>query len=655
MRTTTTKFVRKPLAAAVMCSAIGLSPAVLAATIENVNTNNLSVPPVEGKTLVYTDTAGTATFGWFDPVNDSGDIGLGMSVYNEIFSAAGETFQGCIMAQTDLESDPEAPQAQQDSPNCLAPGDSGKRFKLKTTETNGPIDLVFDVTADEASKLYRVIGKFSNLTDGTNSVDGILKALRFETGFGVGNEFMPSSAEDGLSFGMEADGQSKISAGNLGKFPGGLFGGSKVEGLPFFSTSVAEFIESTDTVSVQDKLETNGEIPTPYTDLVGADSGWLALANVPTGWFIDHDGNPSNDSILLAYDDPETAEEDWMTNEKVFQAAVGDWDGKVTYEFDHDNDQTTDPILVDIDAVNWDPNGDSFADPVTVTVDVDNGDGTTTPTDFTTQDYVKDVSPLVETLGEGDPEDAVVDAVILEPKEASALYVADYDTTDDVTEGFYVLIDGEAVEIAPFGDWDTTPVTVIDSTNSDALFATWNPDPDPTVEGEEGIYEVDGAYVGTTVTINAEEVVVPETFTLDEMIAISGPPDSDTATLIRQPGYVQGPIEDLANVNINTSVAVSGTSTWPTCTGDGTETSCTFTLRVTGLNDAVEVPTIPVTPVEPTPEPEPEEPAASSSDGDGTIFGCTAGKPGSPFDPVLPSMVLAALAGLWARKRRGTA
>jgi len=118
-----------------MCSVLGVAPVAFGATIDGVNEDNLAVPPVDGKTLVYTDTAGTATFGWFDPVNDSGVIGRGIEVYNEKFDGTVDevvyNFAGCIMAQPDRQLlDP--PQV-----NCRAPGDSGKRFKLKTTETNG--------------------------------------------------------------------------------------------------------------------------------------------------------------------------------------------------------------------------------------------------------------------------------------------------------------------------------------------------------------------------------------------------------------------------------------------------------------------------------------------------------------------------------------
>ncbi|WP_139248783.1 choice-of-anchor F family protein [Marinobacter antarcticus] len=571
MKIPTRQFSKKPLASAVMCSILGLSPAAFAATVDSVNEDNLSVPPVEGKTLVYTDTEGTASFGWIDPVNDFGNVGLGIAVYNEPFTAQNTyDFAGCIMAQPDRQL-----QAAPNNLNCQAPPDSGKRFKLKTTETNAPIDLVLDVSADDSDKLYRVIGKFSNLTDGTNSVDGDLNAFRFETGFGVGNAFTPSSADDGLSFGF-ADATTKLTIGDLGKSPGGLFGGSKVEGLPFFSTTVSAFVESVATSLDQDTTETDGAMPAPYANLFG---DWRTLSAVPTGWFIDHDGNPANDSILLAWDNgtADTVEESgWQTFKKVFSPIV---------LVDTNGDDTPDTL-----ADRWDPNSINFDPALAV-----------------------DVLPLVDTLGEEDPDNNVPDAISLEQSTAAALY--------DGT--FNVLIDGKAVTIDLFDQWVNKPVTVIDSTNS-SLYATWFPD-----EGEDGLYQLasDSSWI-----------------TLDEMNSLI----NNNADLERVAGYVQGPVEDLANVNINTTISVADTSSWPTCTSDGVDTNCTFTLRVTGLNDVVDVPEIPITPVEEEPT-DPEVTASSS--GGGTIFGCSAGAPGSPFDPVLPGMVLMALGGLWARKR----
>ncbi|WP_162525048.1 choice-of-anchor F family protein [Marinobacter sp. BW6] len=557
---------------------IGLPHVAVAATMDRVNEENLAVPPVDGKTVVYTDTEGTASFGWLDPVNDFGNVGLGIKVYNEPFTAQQTyDFAGCLMAQPDRQLvDPSFK-------NCTAPPDSGKRFKLKTTETNGPIDIVVDVSADDSTSLYRVLGKFSNLTDASNAVGGEMNAFRFELGFGVGTEFIPSSIGDGLSFGF-ANGD-KLSIGPIGKYPGGLFGGSKAEGLPFFSTEVAAFTESVGTADDGDVLETNGTIPVQYSTPFG---DWRTLSQTPTGWFIDHDGNPANDSILLAFNAGTAAAPDWQTNEKQFNAAV---------TVDHDDDASTAELSAEL----WDPNSVNF-------------DAT----------VAGDVLPLVETLGEGDPDDTVTDAISLSQLAASALYDG----------SFNVLIDGEAVAIDAFADWANNPVTVIDADNGNELVATWDP--------ETELYDIASAYAET----------YGATLTLSEMLDISGPPDS-TSGLVRQPGYTQGPIEDLANVNINPTISVGASSNWPTCTGDGVNTTCSFTVRFTGLNGAVDEPTIPGTPVEP--QPEPEEPAAASNDGDGPIFGCTAGKPGSPFDPVLPGMVLMALGGLWARKRLSNA
>lgn len=83
MTTTKNDFARNRLASAVFCSMIGLPCVAVAATMEGVNEENLAVPPVEGKTLVYTDTEGTASFGWLDPVNDFGNVGLGIKVYKD--------------------------------------------------------------------------------------------------------------------------------------------------------------------------------------------------------------------------------------------------------------------------------------------------------------------------------------------------------------------------------------------------------------------------------------------------------------------------------------------------------------------------------------------------------------------------------------------
>jgi len=590
MRETTIRFARKPLATAIMCSVLGVAPAAFGATIDNVNTDNLAVPPVEGKTLVYTDTEGTASFGWIEPATDFDTVGLGIAVYNEVSTDG--VFDGCIMAQTD-----------QPEVNCNQGPDSGKRYKLKSTETNGPIDLVFNVSADGLTeKSYRVFGKLSNLTDALNAAGGDLNGFSIETGFGVGNGFQASSAADGLALGAPV--------GPNGKYPGGLFGGSKAEGLPFFSISIAEFVPQVDE---EDKMQTTGVTPAPYFELFG---DWLALSEVPSGWFIDHDGNPANDSILLAWNAGTADAADWRTFEKVFSDTI---------QVDTDGDGVVDTL-----ANVWDPNDASF--------------------DSTVADNVQ---PIVATLETVEPAMTLLPAITdNDPATVEGMPAGGIDGLYNGT--FKVLIEGQAVTIANFDDWATTPVTIRDNAvDADMLtdaskFVIWNPE---ALDGE-GAYEANPAYTGGYV-FSDYDLDGDLALSLTEISTAGFFAAGSTDTLARWPGYVQGAIEDLANVNTNAAINVSDASSWPTCTGDGVDTTCTFTMRVTALNEAaVEVPVIPETPVQPEVPTEPTEPE-SRLIGNGS--GCTVGAPGAPIDPVLPGMVLLALAGLWARKRRADA
>jgi hypothetical protein len=90
-------------------------------------------------------------------------------------------------------------------------------------------------------------------------------------------------------------------SGFVGKFPGGLFGGSPAEGLPFFSTAAAEF----GFTQSGDQLTTTG-MPKPYSDLFGA---WQTQALVPIAWFLDIDGRAWTDDKIVAYQ----SGNDWFT------------------------------------------------------------------------------------------------------------------------------------------------------------------------------------------------------------------------------------------------------------------------------------------------------------------------------------------------------
>ena len=504
----------KPLSQAVIAAT--LISSAHAATINDIDEGNLLESLATSQAFVYPealpapDTAPpSASNGWLEITTDSGVTNFpGIEVYNEVNG----DFVGCIMAKNDfLPADPGDL-----APNCLAPNDSGKRFKLKATTVNAPIDLVIKVTADNTdTNAYRVIGKFSNLTGGR------LGGARYQLGFGIGDDFVPSADFDGLSI-------STLTSQPVARYPGGLFGGSPAEGLPFFSTEPALF-ELNDTASGEDILQT-AAMPLPYKAIFG---NWLALDQVPNAWFFDDDGNPDTDAILLAYQEPDAS---WWTYDKEF----------------------TDPT--------FDPEDPAFA--------------YNENADF---ELIVDNMTLVRRA----VEQAELDAWAADPSRV----LANVDT------------DG------------TTPLaTPVD-------FAIWNP--------ETELYDVDAAYQQLVADFYVEGAP-RATLTADEMkddwIVGGG------GNYVREPGYVQGPVEDLANTNINFSITAANTASWTTCTSNGVDPAeCTFTLRLTALDETF-LPPIP---------------RKSSSSG-----GCTVGSGNGPFDPMLPGLLALALGGLLLRRRR---
>ena len=505
----------KPLVGGVLVAS--LASASYAATINDIDEGNLLESQVTSQAFVYQDVLpapdtapAAATNGWLEITTDSGVTNFpGIEVYNEVNG----DFVGCIMAKNDFVAvDPIAEPA----PNCLAPNDSGKRFKLKATTVNAPIDLVIKVTADNTdTNAYRVIGKFSNLTGGR------LGGARYQLGFGLGDAFVPSSDNDGLAI-------NTLASQALARFPGGLFGGSPAEGLPFFSTEPALF-ELNDTASGEDILQT-ASMPVSYSDIFG---NWLPLDQVPNAWFFDDDGNPDTDAILLAWQEPDDS---WWTYDKEF----------------------TDPT--------FDPEDPTFA-----------------------YDEKADYELIVANM----------------------------------------TLVRRAVEQAELDAWAADPSRVLANVDTDGAtplaepvdFAIWNP--------ETELYDVDATYQQLVADFYAEGAP-RATLTTDEMkddwIVGGG------GNYVREPGYVQGPVEDLANTNINFSITAANTASWSTCTSNGVDPAeCTFTLRLTALDETF--------------LPPPPKKKSSSS-------GCSAGSADAPFDPMLPGMLALALAGLTMRRKR---
>lgn len=156
-------------------------------------------------------------------------------------------------------------------------------------------------------------------------------------------------------------------------------------------------------------------------------------------------------------------------------------------------------------------------------------------------------------------------------------------------------------------DGDAPPATSTDpaQTLGGTLYATWDP--------ARELYELaDGSGTRTN----------------DEMAALL----ATSTTLERRPGYLDGPIEDLANLNLNYFIEIGDISTWPGFSGDTAQ----FTLRITPVAAADSEQVLPDW-----------MPADTSSSGGG---GCSMATTDRPFDPMLPLLALLGLAG-WALRR----
>jgi hypothetical protein len=271
-------FSRHVLACAVSAAIVGVAQA---GTIDAFNTVNIQPDPGTGLAEIYQDPpANTDTNGYIDYSSGSYP---GIEVYQEVFSSGGDTFVGCVMAKLDLVTNPDPTK----TPNCQAEQDSSKRIKVNVTEVNAAdpadgVDLVFDVTGADPSQLYRWFGKIGNQSAGR------VTGFSVELGTGVGTGFVLSADGDGLSV-------AEVSS-PYANFPGGLFGGSPVNPVPFFSPDRAEFEV---TAFTQDSLESN-VVPTTYSTTFG---NWLPLKWVPYAWFFDDDGNPDTDDLIQAWFD----------------------------------------------------------------------------------------------------------------------------------------------------------------------------------------------------------------------------------------------------------------------------------------------------------------------------------------------------------------
>ncbi|HEY9034317.1 MAG TPA: choice-of-anchor F family protein [Pseudomonadales bacterium] len=524
--------------------ALAIASAVLAPahanSIDSVNEDNLSLVTVDGvdTAQIYQDLTETTSNGFLLADPDEGSVYPGIAVY----------VQGtdkCIMAA----------KADTSAGTCKLPPDSGKRFKLRGQVADEPMDIVLDVSDSAAEETYRVLGKLTNLTGAS------LKGFRVDVGFGLGENFVGSVAGDGVEL-VPDDEHTSEDGTVIGKYPGGLFGGSPAEGLPFFTVDSAQFIDQ----ASDEDVYASWTMPSQYAGFFG---DWLTSAAVPTAWFYDFDGQPWTDDKLLAWQEADLS---WSSMSRSFDVAI--------------EAETIFGVYV-YDAA-------SLATEVS-------------QPDFSIEQLVEDINTA----------------------NAAEIGWVDISLKDLLNVLLKHLVLTKETSVDTSG-WVNNPPTAVYGVSE---FADW--------DAATGVYTVTAAIsftapagiVSETCTAgNACDYVLDQELPMEEVQSLV---ENDPANFSVDTGYVQGPIEDLANVNMTYNIklaANAGEDSW--CTA----LDCSITLRITPITREQVI--------EPDPVVDNSVPLRSTSNG-----GCAVGN-STVLDPLLPGMALLSLAWLLLRRRQ---
>lgn len=275
------------LSGAAMALATALPISAHAATIVGWNTDNVALGgPVTGtefdSSIVYdrdaTDPNAVTNGKIYYAAPEAFDPGLRVS--NTGYTTGQGTFDGCILASSTAE--------------CDSGFQSGKRFKEHLTDT-GPIDLKFDVTADQTDSLYQVFHRMVNLTG--QKLDGFTVTL----GTGIGGQFQASGDGDGLSFSSSVElGPNNESA--FSQYPFGLFG-SEAQPNPNPNFTLGGFFDPTSRSGFN--LDRPNEDTLASTDFYGAYGNifgsWLDNSMTPEGLLWDY-ANGTADPLVMAWD-----------------------------------------------------------------------------------------------------------------------------------------------------------------------------------------------------------------------------------------------------------------------------------------------------------------------------------------------------------------
>ncbi|MGC9525242.1 MAG: choice-of-anchor F family protein [Limnospira sp.] len=250
---------------------LGLPESAIAGTLTGWNSSNAFIDNLNTTTLLFPDSSGGGSSSGQIVWDLDEGASPGIDIDNTLFNFSGNTSAGCILAAGDV--------------TCDSDRQSGKRFKMQATSFE-PIDLLFDVEADGEENLFRVFQKIGNLSHSS------LRDFTIRLGFGVGDEFTASSGGDGLGFFVPDDPRNSELAA---LFAAGLFspaGQPPGSGIGYFDDDRSGFHLN----ATEDAIVSNGL----FGDYLERFDAWLNLDSVATGYFLDDDGDPATDAVLVA-------------------------------------------------------------------------------------------------------------------------------------------------------------------------------------------------------------------------------------------------------------------------------------------------------------------------------------------------------------------
>jgi len=238
----------------------------------------------------------------------------GIKIVNDDDDVKDPKPHNCIMATSYLADhflDSDDPQ----QVTCSSDFQTHKRYKLamlpaSVDDGNKGIDLVFNVEPEAGSRDYQVFQKINNWTGGR------LEGFTIQVGTGIGSEFTPASASDGvgvanLSLSVPGDIWDEE---QLAVFSAGLFGppddkhdrdGGYYDPLQRAGFKITQYGGDGDSSGQTDTLTSGATLGSNYADVpAGATNQfgpWLSSNMLPQGVFFDDDGNPETDAELLAW------------------------------------------------------------------------------------------------------------------------------------------------------------------------------------------------------------------------------------------------------------------------------------------------------------------------------------------------------------------